>query len=135
MDIEVAQQLIALAAAAVTALVGLGVFGLKSFAKKVNNEWARAVLERGAEAAQRAYLEVEQVFVAEARDRDGDGKLGPKERRVAAAMAASRAKSYAGPKGLKELAKVLGAEKLVDSFFSSSIEANVAAAKKLTPKK
>ncbi len=133
MEIELAEMLLGLGAALAAALMTLAVWGVKKLTKKIENDWVRGVLDRGAEAAQRAFLVIQQTFVAEARDKDGDGKLSKKEAKAAAAQAISQAKSYLGSKGLSELGNVLGGTNAVDNFLSSTIEANVAKSKLVKP--
>lgn len=114
--------LVEMGGALVATLIGALFYGLRLLSKKVESDYLRGVTERGIEAVQRAVLEVEQTFVKNAKDRDGDGKLGPREARQAKALAVEKAKSYIGKKGLRELAKIAGA----GSFVSSAIEASVA---------
>jgi len=133
MSADLWELIIGLGGALLSALLGLGVYGLRIAAKKVGNDYAAGVMVRAGEAVQRAVLEVQQTFVAEAKDRNGDGKLSAAERKQAAAMAAAKAKSYLGSKGLKELGKIFGLD--LDSFFSSKVEAQVAANKMVTSEK
>lgn len=127
MDMDLFNLLAPLGGALGLGLLSLLFYGLKKLAKKTDMEWDDRTVMRAEDAARKAYLEVKQVFVDNAKDRNRDNKLGVKEAKLAKQKAIDHAKSYLGPKGLRQLGDVLGAGELVDSFLGTEIEANVAA--------
>jgi len=131
MDAALADSLIPALGVLASALVGLAMWGLRLLAKKVENDWIRGVMERSTESVNRAFLEVEQTFVAHAKDKNGDGKLSKEEAGEALDLAVGKAKAYIGQKGLNELGKILGGSDIIDSFLGSGVEANVAKKKLL----
>ncbi len=131
MDVELVNVLIGIGGIIISALLaGLGKLA-GALAKKIENEYAKNVLDRARESVQTAVLEVKQTYVDSLKDINKDGKFSMAEEKAARAMVAIKVKKLLGPKGLKEVSKILGAEKLVEGFIRSETEATVAALKKL----
>lgn len=93
---------------------------------KVKNERLQGILSRLDDAVFAAVREVEQVYVSMLKTASQDGSLTSEERRQAKDSALQAARAYLGPRGLAELAKVLGMpEAEVDSVIGSRVESAV----------
>jgi hypothetical protein len=93
---------------------------------KVKNERVSGVLTRLDDAVFMAVREVEQVFVSMLKTASEDGALTKEERLQAKDAALQAARSYLGPRGLAELAKVLGMnDDDVDRVLAARVESAV----------
>lgn len=122
--------LVEAAASLVAVLLTIGISRLGHLlSRKVESDYAQSVIARAATAAHTAVRSIEQEFVSEIRKDRSDGRLTTDEMRSAAGQALDRAKHQLGDKGLKELARVLGADS-VDAWLAQVIEAMVGEHKK-----
>lgn len=95
---------------------------------KVKNEYLQGALLRLNEAAKTGVSSVGQTYVKKMKEGKADGKLTDEEKKAAKDAALREVKDLLGPKGLKEIAKVVGipvASKAMDSMLESKIEAKV----------
>ncbi len=93
---------------------------------KVDNEYLRSALLRLDDAVVTAVKDLQQTLAKEFRALSADGKLSREDRRRLKDTAVRHVKSYLGPTGLKDLAKVLGLWELsIEDFIGSKVEAAV----------
>lgn len=132
MDVELFEVISVVVTSVVLPLLGWGARKLGQFLDaKIENEYVSNAQSRLWDALSTAVTAVGKEFVEQAKDTNADGKLSKAEAAHAKNMAVAKLKTYLGPKGLKELAFVLGAEGLVDEFLADKVEAEVQASKSL----
>lgn len=97
------------------------------------NQMVRGVLERLGVAVRAAVLEIGQTYADDAKKGQADGKWTAEEQKRARDMAIEAARDYLGPKGIRELVKVLGIDpSFVDRLLGKHVEAEVKALKVAT---
>ena len=124
-------DLLRAAAPSIATLVGtllstaLG-FLIRKLHKKTKSDYLSELLYRLEDTIRSVTREMQQTVVDALKKRSADGKLDVADALAIRNEALAKVKSYVGPKGLAELAKLLGLnEKLVDSYLITLIEANV----------
>jgi hypothetical protein len=94
--------------------------------RKVDSERLRGVLLRLDDFVISTVKALQQAVVEAIKEASFDGKITDEDRRRFKAAAIEQVKSYLGPKGLRELAKVLGLRPdALDGFLESRVEAAV----------
>ena len=129
MDQQLVEMLVTVGGALLALLLTALTYGAKKAADKIKNDYASGLMLRMGDAVQHAVLAVKQEYVDQLKDQNGDGKIDRAEAAYAKDLAMQKAKAYLGKKGLKELAKVLGAESLVGDLLGSEVEAQLGALK------
>lgn len=116
---------------ALLALIGWLSLKLAALIKaKTDNAYVQGVLLRLNDAVWVAVREVEQTLVATLKATEANGKLTETARMNAKSAAIATIKEHLGPKGLAELAEVLGLTgQAVDAFLGKRVEAAVNASK------
>ena len=100
--------------------------GAQLITAKIKNETLRGILVRLDDAVLSAVREVQQVTVDAIKAASADGTLTPDEQAQVKQAAIASVKSYLGPKGIVEIAKVLGLDGIaVDALLATRVEAAV----------
>ena len=103
---------------------------VKFVAGKIGNDTASKIVVRALNEIGAAVAEVWQIYVAELKEANADGKLTGAEKAEAKAKAIKKAKALIGKEGLARLAHILGTDAL-DGWLSNKIEAEIDARKSL----
>ena len=122
-DTVLVPTLYSLALAVVSTLATVAISAVKQWGEKQKNELARDVLARAAEAADRAVLMVNQVYVEGARN--PDGSLSASASREALRMAMGSARGQLGAEGVALLARVTGGSAAAAMALRTMVEAAV----------
>lgn len=129
---ELWADLLGLAGTAIVGLLGWALTQLgRWLANKTSNEWLTHSYMRLRTAIMVAVGEVQQTYVDAIKAASADGKLTEMEKSVAQQKAVDAAKSYLGPKGVKQLIAVLGVDDaLLDRYIRGNVEAAIGQQKK-----
>jgi hypothetical protein len=93
---------------------------------RIESEYLRGALIRLDDAILTATKELQQTVVAEVKAAAADGKITPAERERIKRTAVTNAKSHLGPRGIAEIARVLGLPNgALDDLIGSKVEAAV----------
>ncbi len=93
---------------------------------RIANEHLRGLLLRFQDAVLVATKDLQQTMVDEIKADSADGKISAAERQRIKAAAVANVKSHLGPKGVAELARILGlADGALDSLIGAKVEAAV----------
>jgi hypothetical protein len=106
-----------------TAVAGVAIGAIRRWGEKQKNAWAVGVVNRAADAADRAVLMVNQVFTEKARGLDG--KLSASVSREALGMALNSARDQLGSEGWAMLIQATGGEDPALRTLKTMIEASV----------
>lgn len=117
--------LITLLTAAVTAATGMAIAWIQRKSEQVKSEYARSIINRAAEAVQRAVQATNQTFADDLRLASADGKLTKEEAAQAFSRARSTAMRLMGDELRIELERILGGSDQVSGWMSGQIEAAV----------
>lgn len=121
--------LLTVMSAAITALVGVAVSAVQKWAKYQKAEWIGAVMLSLTEAAKRAVLKTNQVFVDDMRAAMVDGELTLQDRQAAFELAKRTMMEQIGPELYAALQRIVGGPDMADQVIGSLIESQVAAVK------
>lgn len=102
----------------------------KVVASRIDNETTRKYVTRALNEIGDAVAEVYQVYVADLKVANADGKLTGAEKAEAKAKAFKKVKALIGKEGLARLARILGTDAL-DGWLSNKIEAELDARKSI----
>ena len=98
-------------------------------ATKVKSEYWSGVITRADDLALRIVNDTYQNTVQKMKEAKADGKLSQAEKDQVKGAALKSLKDLLGTKGLREIAKLLGADSSVEGFLSTTVEHAVATAK------
>ena len=128
------QALPVISAGVLAALAWLSALVGRLLVARLQAGYARDVLGRLNAAAYAVVARLEQRTVAAIREAAADGKLTPDEQVGIQRTALDELKSYVGPKGLAEVARILiGPGVPVDQYLGAKIEEAVVALKATQP--
>ena len=113
--------------ALVSTLAAVAIGAIRRWGEKQRNAWAADVVQRAAEAADRAVLMVNQVFTEKARGIDGT--LSANSSREALGMALNAARDQLGRDGMAMLIRATGSEDSAARTMKTLVEAAVQAEK------
>lgn len=120
-------SLLTILSAAVTALVGVAVAAVNKWAQKQKAQWVATVMTSLTEAAKRAVLKTNQVFVDDLRASLADGELGLEDQQAALALARNTMRDELSDELWEALLRIVGdqstAERVMDSMIESQVKA------------
>lgn len=125
--------LLTVMSAGITALVGVAVAALNRWAQKQKAEWIGRVMMNITEAARRAVLKTNQVFVDDLRAAMVDGELSGDDQRAALALARNTLRDEMGDELWEALLRIVGDEASAERVLDSVIESQVGAVKRDVP--
>ena len=105
--------------------VALG-FLIKKLHRKTKSEYLSDLIYRLEDTVRNVVRELQQTVVDGLKKRSADGKLTAEDAAEIRSEALAKVKSYVGPKGLAELARLLGMNAaLVDSYIVTLVESSI----------